>query len=809
MKHPFVTVALVYGGGLVLGDYVQPPVGLLFLVALAVAVLAAAWTRARARLLWPLVFLCGWTNLVSRTAILSPRDLRAVLTSGPEIVTVRGTLEETPSQRVYMQDQREVSRSLVVLETREILRPNTNWQASFGRVLVLTPGVLPAGFYQGQTVEVTGVLAVPDGPRAEGLFDYRKYLRRQGMYFQLKAESANDWVLVSGKGAPPLSDRFIAWAQATLARGLPVEDDALHLLWAMTLGWKTGLTNEIYEPFMQSGTMHIFAISGLHIALISGILVSVLRVARVSRGWCGGVVVPLLWFYTGVTGWQPSAIRSAIMMTVVIGGWSLKRPSDLLNSLAAAAFIILVWEPQQLFGASFQLSFFCVLSMALLLPPVREVCTRLLSTDPLLPAELVPAWRRKLHGPLRWLLNSVATSLAAWLGSLPLTAYYFHLFSPVTLLANLLIVPLSSLALSSNVASLLCGGWFGWAGELFNHSAWFWMDCMIRLSHWAAWVPGFFLYIKSPSLLDLFIYYTFLVGMMSGWVLVPGRRAWAGLAAAVVAVCYLGHWALDRSSARLAILPVNGGLSIFAHTPHQGGDLLIDPGATNSVEFCVKPYLRGQGVNRLPLMLLTHGDNRHVGGSALLADAFAVPRVVAGPVRFRSPTYRRALGHFAETPGRLLTVSRNQRVANWKVLHPGLQDRWPQADDNTLVLMGTVHGTRVLLLSDFGPSGQKALLQRGNDLKADIVITGLSAGGQALTDEFLRAVRPRLVIVADAEFPASERASPGLQARLNALGVDVLYTRSAGATTIDFRPGQWELRTMNGLRLRSQTHAAR
>src|SRR6266516_4293447 len=82
--------------------------------------------------------------------------------------------------------------------------------------------------------------------------------------------------------------------------------------------------------------MHIFAISGLHIALIAGILVSLLRVLQIPRGLCGWMVIPLIWFYTAATGWQSSAIRSTIMMSVIIAGWAIKRPSDLLNSLAAA-----------------------------------------------------------------------------------------------------------------------------------------------------------------------------------------------------------------------------------------------------------------------------------------------------------------------------------------------------------------------------------------------------------------------------------------------------------------------------------------
>ncbi len=77
------------------------------------------------------------------------------------------------------------------------------------------------------------------------------------------------------------------WSQHTLALGLPVEDEPLRLLWAMTLGWRTAFTGDISEPFLRAGTMHLFAIDGLRIALISGMLVALLRVLQISRAWCG------------------------------------------------------------------------------------------------------------------------------------------------------------------------------------------------------------------------------------------------------------------------------------------------------------------------------------------------------------------------------------------------------------------------------------------------------------------------------------------------------------------------------------------
>ena len=169
-----------------------------------------------------------------------------------------------------------------------------------------------------------------------------------------------------------------------------------------------------------------------------------LREMQLPRGLCGWLVIPLIWFYTAATGWQPSAIRSTLMMTIIIAGWSLKRPTDLLNSLATAALIILIFDPQQLFQASFQLSFFVVLGIAVLAPPLERFRSWLLQPDPLLPPELRPRWKQWLDAPVRMVTTSVGTSVAAWLGSMPLIAYYFYMVTPVSLLANVIIVPLSS-----------------------------------------------------------------------------------------------------------------------------------------------------------------------------------------------------------------------------------------------------------------------------------------------------------------------------------------------------------------------------
>jgi ComEC/Rec2-related protein len=803
MKRPLVAVVSCYVIGLLLAAFFQPPLAVLFAVSFLVLVLVLVLEKFRALLIWPLLALVGWTSLVSRTAVLSPNDLRALLGNDAAITTVRGNLVETPHLKIIERDDQQTEHTLAQVRVTG-LRRGENWQPANGGIVVTTPGILPADFFAGQPVEIRGVIARPPPPLAKGLFDYRDYLQTRGIFYQLKAGSTNDWRLgASSLVKPPLTDRFLNWSKHTLALGLPVEDEPLRLLWAMTLGWRTAFTGDISEPFLRAGTMHLFAIDGLRIALISGMLVALLRVLQVSRAWCGIVAIPVIWFYTAATGWEPSAIRASVMMTIVIGGWALKRPSDLINSLAAAAFIILLWEPRQLFEASFQLSFFVVLVIALMLPPLNKISDRLLRHDPLLPDDLLPRWRRVFNGTLRMLSRYFALSLAAWAGSIPLSALYFHLFSPVSPLANIIAVPLGTLALMSNLGSLVCGNWLSWVTELFNHSAWFFMVAMTKTSVLATKIPGAFFYVPTPSWPAIGIYYAILVGVLSGWLFAPARRIWSVVILILIAALCFWRWEQSRAEIKLTVLPLNGGHAIFVDAAGRKNDWLVNCGNDNAAEFTLKPFLRAQGVNKIPRLVLTESDVRNTGGAVSLDEHFGIGELFTGPVQFRSGAYRKIVAEFEKPPSRHKILNCGGKTGYWQVLHPGAGENFAHSDDAALVLLGTFCGTRVLLLSDLGRNGQSALLARTNDLRADVVVAGLPDEGEPLCEALLEAIQPKVIVIADSEFPATRRAGRELKQRLSERNVPVIYTRTAGAVKIVARPEGWELQTMDGQTLAS------
>ena len=800
MQRPLLPVVTVYLCGLLVALIAPVSVLFLFCGAAALSITALRDSRFRPIFLGLAVFVCGWLNLTVRTTILSPHDLRSVLGDTTELATIRGKLCHTPILRAYEQDGRMVWRSVAEVEVEEV-RIRSIRQRAYGRIRIATPGVLDSEFWGGRCVEVYGVLGRPKLPIAIGMFDYRDYLRKRGIYYLLTAEGANDWRLIGGKNGtsdPPLSDRFSMWARSNLSKGLLEQDESLRLLWAMVLGWRAALTEEVSEPFMRSGTLHIFAISGLHVALISGILVKLLRVLQIPRPVIGLILLPTLWIYACVTGWQASSVRATIMMTVVVAGWALNRPSDLLNSLAAAALIVLVWDPLQLLQASFQLSFCVVLSIALLRPRLDRFLRKPLETDPFLPAELRPAWRCWLDDLIRYLATSLAVSISAWLGSCLFIAGYFHLLTPASLLANVLVVPLAAVTLMASLGSLLCGDLFPACTILFNHSAWLWMTLIVKMSYWIADLPWAFYYVESPSAIQIGAYCAVLWACFSGWVFEKNRRTMRiGIVIFILSIG-IADKMLPRSVIRMTVFPFGGG-ALFIDAPGSENDILIDCGNSRSAERVLTPYLKMYGYDRLPDVVLSHGDIGHVGGFEHLTETFGASRVFTSSVSFRSATYRKISENLSKTPEIRKFVNRGDVVAGWSVLHPAVSDKFARADDSAIVMRGEFRGLRILLLSDLGRLGQRRLLERENDLRADIVVAGLPTRDEALIGPFLEAVQPRLVIVASGEFPASNRASRALRRRIREAGFPAVYTAEIGAVTLVISEEVWEAKTAGGI----------
>ncbi|HUE36937.1 MAG TPA: ComEC/Rec2 family competence protein, partial [Candidatus Acidoferrum sp.] len=439
-----------------------------------------------------------------------------------------------------------------------------------------------------------------------------------------------------------------------------------------------------------------------------------------------------------------------------------------------------------------------MLTIGLLLPKLNDFTDGVLKFDPLLPAELVPRWRRALRQFLRILARYLSLSLAAWIGSIPLSALYFHLFSPISPLANLVAVPLGTFALMANLGALICGAWFPFAAALFNNAAWFLMAAMTDVSEWFTKIPGAYFYVRAPSWFLIGIYYIALVVVSGGWWKTRQAKFFAVAASVLIIAIYFLCWGKSRDETELTVLPLNGGQAIFVDAASAKDDWLVDCGNDNAVNFTLKPFLRAQGVNQLPRLALTEGDAKNCGGADLLDQLFRIDELWTSPVRFRSAVYNESIARFEKPPSRHKIFNHDGAAGRWQVLWPPATNDLPRADDNALILLGSFSGTKILLLSDLSPVGQSALLSGTNDLRADIVIAGLPNAGEPLSDALADAIQPRVIVIADSEFPATRRASRKLKGRLEQRGIPVVYTRESGAVKIVVNKTGWKVQTMDG-----------
>lgn len=301
---------------------------------------------------------------------------------------------------------------------------------------------------------IRGVLeALPREPGGTGFNDY---LANLGIGQRLTRAQ-----ILGETSSPGWFQGFCARAQdrleGILRHGLEQQPQTASLYLAMLLGDKAVLTTEQQNAFMWSGTFHIFSISGLHVGVIGGALYVLFNLLRVPRRPAVVVSLAALWLYVQITGASSPAVRAFLMIAFLFAAEVFRLPGNALAALAASALVTLLLDPLQLFSTGFQMSYTVVVALVVMGRPLGEKWLAAWRPFALLPQA---DWRwhhRTIAEGGRWFLGAAAGCWTAFLASAPSGIGYFQVFSPGSLLANLLIIPLSTLAIGAGFVSLLAG----------------------------------------------------------------------------------------------------------------------------------------------------------------------------------------------------------------------------------------------------------------------------------------------------------------------------------------------------------------
>jgi len=610
---------------------------------------------------------------------------------------------------------------------------------------------------------------------------------------------------------------------------------------ALIIGDTSGVAPDTRQAFTRTGTSHILAISGLHISIVASIAFALfrwllswvplmLRQAWTRKGAALLTLIPIT-LYALIAGFSPSTQRALIMVALFLLAFLAERDVDLLNTLALAALVILWVHPPALLSISFQLTFAAVFTIVYTFDRLHAKSAAA-SSD----AEGRAARMR------RGLLAFFGVSLVATWGTLPLGMYYFNNVSFIGLLANCIAIPLMGyLAVGAGLIGALLAALSAPAAAACFKISGFMVSQSLAVLEWMAGVPGVAVRTVSPSPLEMTLFYLLswaalhLATAPGSAALVPntdrrpqpqaagwlrglrfqsirhaGRSrlaVWIVFAACLIgAGLDAGYWIYQRfgrQDLRVSMIDVGQGSAILIEMP-GGGTALIDgggfadPAAFDVGARVVAPFLWHRKIASIDTLILTHPNSDHVNGLNFIADNFHVrelwtngeSRPIWGYAALMQTAVRRgiAVPGFADLP--------RESMANGvqvEVLYPPVDfldrqrtERWRRNENNnSLVIRLSLGEVSVLIPGDIMRPAEKELLAlAGGRLRSTVLIAPHHGSRSSSSEEFIRAVSPKAVLISCAERTAFGIPHPQVLQRYESARIRVYRTDQHGAVQL-------------------------
>lgn len=629
-----------------------------------------------------------------------------------------------------------------------------------------------------------------------GAFDDVHFLARQQIYWSASGDTSKVRVL-SGRCGARLAGFIFAIRSAALTRldQLYIDDAYSNgMMQAVLIGATAKLDRMWTEDYRSTGTFHALVISGSHVAVLAAVLLFFLRICAVPRSLALLLTILTAWLYAGVTGWQAPVLRSAVGMSLYGIGRCFFREGRLLNILAAVALLFVVWDPEQLFDASFQLSFLAVALIGAFVVPALNATSAPLAWGLKDLADekkdiRMPPKSAQFRVEMRLLARTLSlvagvrenvarigivmmarcclyiwevfvTSFFIQVGlALPMIVY-FHRTSISGLTANAVIVPILSaivplgflaIGLNSPVLAHLC--------------AWLLNVAKVAVGIHARWEPDWRIPAPPFWLAALFI----AALILAAWRVSPGLGRWvrppAWLAvAAILAVIVIHPFApvVEHGRFELSAIDVGQGDSLLAGFP-QGPLMLIDAGGIPSFgrtkkpgidigEDVVSPYLWSRSIKHLDIVVMTHAHEDHMGGMSAVLRNFHPRELWTGATQ-DSPEWRT----IREAAERLhITIRPMQRGAPFafggatiQVLAPGpdYQPETTPKNDDSLVMRIRFGSTTFLLTGDMEKKIERQLAGEGLLQHDDVIKVGHHGSRTSSTPELLALEHPAFGII--------------------------------------------------------------
>jgi competence protein ComEC len=763
------------------------------LIALMVAVFAA-WLLAKSRSRSLLALLLLWSEAGLLTAawhhvkLAWPADaIGHFATNDRLLIRLRGTVaDEVIASQLQHPELYSIpsARSLFLIEATQ-LQVNNQWRKVTGLVRVLAEGPMNK-LRIGDGLEIIGSLTALPIAVNPGSQDRRQKMLDQQVQATLHLKStdavtsfpeANSWSL----------DLFFAqaraWAREIYQAHLPSSQAGIAQ--ALVCGEETALTPDQSEGYLQTGVYHVLAVSGQHLVVLCAFVGVLLRFIGGSMRWRALWLMAFVIFYMLLTGAQPPVVRSAVIVCAWGFALLLGRTSRQLNSLALAWIVIAIWQPSDLANAGCLLSFAAVWILIQVVSPCYRLAQQNKTPLDLLEEQLRSPSLRTAYwcwDKLRW---AFIVSFIVWLGTVPLVASRFHLFSPVAFLIGPLIGFFIMFALVLGFLVII----LAWLPPLCSALAWLMNICLASsdvIVQWGRAIPLGYAY--CPDVPDWWVhgFYVMLIAVT----LIPEWWRWwkrlAGFVAVWFALALLVCQPQVPDGLRLTTLAVGHGTAVVIEPP-DGRCLLYDAGSLAGpvvAQNHISRYLWSRGRTKIDEVFLSHADLDHFNALPDLVERFRIgelrltPTFAQKPIAGTRVTMRQLERRGVKTQ---VTTAGQQLQAGSvliEVLHPPIEGPSGVENVRSMVLRITYRGHSILLTGDLEKDGMNMVLSHPID-PVDVLIAPHHGSGASNTERFATWCKPSLVISSET-YPRNRKPDP-----YTPLGATLWRTWIHGGVTVD------------------------